>query len=91
MTWYLKGIKDDGTFTYTDCMDEKDFLKRARSLLVVRASLPETKPYELFTNQVLNYTGNEPFNFRTPPVFSTHSYVKASIYFILINFSVFSL
>lgn len=70
-------------------MDEKDFLKRARSLLVVRASLPETKPYELFTNQVLNYTGNEPFNFRTPPVFSTHSYVKASFFFYINQFFCF--
>lgn len=64
-------------------MEEKDFLKRARSLLVVRASLPVKNTYELFTNQVLNYTGIEPFNFRTPPVFSTHSYVKASIYLVI--------
>lgn len=72
-------------------MDEKDFLKRARSLLVVRTSLPVKAEYEIFTNQVLNYTGTEPFNFRTPPVFSSVAYVKASVNFLLIHFPMSSL
>ncbi|XP_054008169.1 receptor-type guanylate cyclase Gyc76C-like [Hylaeus anthracinus] len=48
-----------------NCMDPKDFLKRARSLMVV-ASTPPTQKYEEFTKKVREYSSKEPFNFPVP-------------------------
>lgn len=62
-----------------ECTLQKDFLQRARSLLVVVSSPPE-KSYENFTNKVREYNGKEPFKFTTPSVFS-NKYIKfISIY-----------
>ncbi|XP_076182873.1 receptor-type guanylate cyclase Gyc76C [Ptiloglossa arizonensis] len=48
-----------------NCMDPKDFLKRARSLMVV-VSTPPTQNYEEFTKKVREYSSKEPFNFVIP-------------------------
>lgn len=48
-----------------NCLEPKDFLKRARSLLVV-ASTPPTQNYEEFTKKVQKYTSRDPFNFTVP-------------------------
>lgn len=75
----------NGAFDKSDCLDEKDFLKRARSLLVVVASPPASSQYENFTKEVLEYTSKEPFKFQTPPVFKNVSYTKASSHLIIFN------
>lgn len=65
---------------YTSCDDIKDFLQRARSLLVVVSS-PPTYEYEDFTQKVREYNAKEPFNFLTPKVFENIQYQKfVSIY-----------
>ncbi|XP_011308844.1 guanylate cyclase 32E isoform X2 [Fopius arisanus] len=48
-----------------NCLEPKDFLKRARSLMVVTSS-PPTQNYEEFTKKVSDYTSKEPFNFSVP-------------------------
>ncbi|XP_076756060.1 receptor-type guanylate cyclase Gyc76C [Xylocopa sonorina] len=48
-----------------NCMEPKDFLKRARSLMVV-VSTPPTQNYEEFTKKVRDYSSKEPFNFIIP-------------------------
>ncbi|XP_012274988.1 receptor-type guanylate cyclase Gyc76C isoform X2 [Orussus abietinus] len=48
-----------------NCRDPKDFLKRARSLMVV-VSTPPTQSYEEFTKKVREYSSKEPFNFVIP-------------------------
>ncbi|XP_076675216.1 receptor-type guanylate cyclase Gyc76C isoform X3 [Andrena cerasifolii] len=48
-----------------NCMEPKDFLKRARSLMVV-VSTPPTQNYEEFTKKVREYSSKEPFNFVIP-------------------------
>jgi len=67
-------------------MEEKNFLKRARSLLVIVASPPSPEKYGVFTTKVLEFTSKDPFKFSTPNVFKNVSYVKAStvspIYFV---------
>lgn len=57
-----------------NCTLHKEFLQRARSLLVVVSSPPE-KSYENFTDKVREYNSKEPFNFTTPLVFS-NKYIK---------------
>jgi len=66
------------SFDVSNCMEEKNFLKRARSLLVIVASPPSPEKYEVFTNKVLEFTSKDPFKFSTPNVFKNVSYVKAS-------------
>lgn len=68
-----------GLFPYKNCMEEKNFLKRARSLLVVTASPPSPSQYEVFTKKVSDFTSRDPFKFSTPVVFKSVSFVKASI------------
>lgn len=51
--------------TWKDCMEPKDFLKRARSLMVV-VSTPPTQNYEEFTKKVREHSAKEPFNFVIP-------------------------
>lgn len=69
------------SFDMSNCMEEKNFLKRARSLLVIVASPPSPEKYGVFTNKVSEYTSKEPFKFPTPNVFKNASYVKfVSIY-----------
>lgn len=51
-----------------NCLEPKDFLKRARSLLVV-ASTPPIQSYEEFTTKVRKYTSRDPFNFTVPDLF----------------------
>lgn len=63
-----------------NCLEEKNFLKRARSLLVIVASPPVPDKYEIFTNKVLEFTSKDPFRFSTPFVFKNVSFVKASIF-----------
>ncbi|XP_060811458.1 receptor-type guanylate cyclase Gyc76C-like [Bombus pascuorum] len=48
-----------------NCLEPKDFLKRARSLMVV-VSTPPTRNYEEFTKKVREYSSKEPFNFVIP-------------------------
>ncbi|XP_034948736.1 receptor-type guanylate cyclase Gyc76C-like isoform X2 [Chelonus insularis] len=50
------------------CYEIKDFVKRARSLLVV-ALTPPAQSYEEFTKKVREYTSKEPFNFPIPDIF----------------------
>ncbi|XP_029172413.1 receptor-type guanylate cyclase Gyc76C-like [Nylanderia fulva] len=51
--------------TLKNCLEPKDFLKRARSLMVV-VSTPPTKNYEEFTKKVGQYNSKAPFNFIVP-------------------------
>ncbi|KAK2576982.1 hypothetical protein KPH14_011945 [Odynerus spinipes] len=51
--------------TLKNCLEPKDFLKKARSLMVV-ASTPPTQNYEEFTKKVREYSSKEPFNFIIP-------------------------
>ncbi|XP_017892325.1 receptor-type guanylate cyclase Gyc76C-like isoform X2 [Ceratina calcarata] len=48
-----------------NCLEPKDFLKKARSLMVV-VSTPPTQNYEEFTKKVRDYSSKEPFNFVIP-------------------------
>ncbi|KAK6625291.1 Receptor-type guanylate cyclase Gyc76C [Polyplax serrata] len=65
---------------FTSCDEQKDFLQRGRSLLVVVSS-PPTYEYEDFTQKVREYNTREPFNFVTPKLFETNQYQKfVSIY-----------
>ncbi|XP_050532707.1 receptor-type guanylate cyclase Gyc76C-like isoform X2 [Daktulosphaira vitifoliae] len=78
---YLWKQRSNGAYELADCMEERNFLKRARSLLVVMASQPTPSTYELFTKKVLDFTSKDPFKFSTPNVFKNVSYVKfVSIY-----------
>ena len=60
---------------FTSCDEQKDFLQRGRSLLVVVSS-PPTYEYEDFTQKVREYNSREPFNFVTPKLFETNQYQK---------------
>lgn len=60
---------------------EEQFLKRARSLLVVVATAPLQERYENFTRRVREYNERDPFNFTTPKFFDTLNFQKfVSIY-----------
>ncbi|XP_011254352.1 receptor-type guanylate cyclase Gyc76C [Camponotus floridanus] len=50
-----------------NCLEPKDFLKKARSLMVV-VSTPPTQNYGEFTKKVQEYSSKEPFNFVIPPL-----------------------
>ncbi|XP_058808902.1 receptor-type guanylate cyclase Gyc76C-like isoform X2 [Phymastichus coffea] len=74
--------KPDHYENLRNCQDpkDKDFLKRARSLMVV-ASTPPTQNYEEFTQKVRNYSNKEPFNFPVPERFLLDKFEKhVSIY-----------
>lgn len=71
--------EDRNGFVINNCLDEKNFLKRARSLLVINASPPSQAQYTVFTQKVLEFTSKDPFKFGTPNVFKSISFVKASI------------
>ncbi|XP_014217380.1 receptor-type guanylate cyclase Gyc76C-like [Copidosoma floridanum] len=60
-----------------NCQDPKDwnFLKRARSLMVV-ASTPPTQNYEEFTRKVREYSSKDPFNFPVPERFLLDKFEK---------------
>ncbi|KAK0174681.1 hypothetical protein PV327_010421 [Microctonus hyperodae] len=58
-----------------NCLEPKDFLKRARSLMVV-APTPPTQSYEKFTKKVREYTNKEPFNFTVPEILQQMKYSK---------------
>lgn len=61
-----------------NCNEVEKYKQRARSLLVIVSSPPESK-YENFTVKVREYNKREPFNFSTPQLFM--KYVKfVSIY-----------
>uniref|UniRef100_A0ABD2W0E8 Guanylate cyclase n=1 Tax=Trichogramma kaykai TaxID=54128 RepID=A0ABD2W0E8_9HYME len=68
-------------YNLPDCMDpkDKDFLVRARSLMVVAAT-PPTHNYMEFTEKVRHYTAQEPFNFPLPSLFQTKFEKHVSIY-----------
>lgn len=72
--------RGNGAFDMSSCLEERNFLKRARSLLVIGASPPSPTQYEVFTKKVLEFTSKDPFKFSTPSVFKNVSYVKVSIY-----------
>ncbi|XP_076290712.1 receptor-type guanylate cyclase Gyc76C isoform X2 [Lasioglossum baleicum] len=57
--------KPDHYANLRNCMEPKDFLKKAQSLMVV-VSTPPTQKYDEFTKKVLEYNGKEPFNFPYP-------------------------
>lgn len=83
--------RGNGALDMSSCLEERNFLKRARSLLVISASPPSPTQYEVFTKKVLEFTSKDPFRFQTPSVFKNVSYVKASIYlyqFVYNNFDV---
>lgn len=69
---------DDFTKNTTCFQLQKDFLKRAQSLLVV-ASTPPTPMYENFTEKVRMYNSKEPFNFTTPTIFNIQKFQKVII------------
>ncbi|XP_032674981.1 receptor-type guanylate cyclase Gyc76C-like [Odontomachus brunneus] len=48
-----------------NCLEPKNFLQKARSLMVVVSS-PPTQVYEDFTKKVRDYNSKKPFNFTTP-------------------------
>lgn len=48
-----------------NCLEPKNFLQKARSLMVVVSS-PPTQVYEVFTKRVREYNSKEPFNFIMP-------------------------
>ncbi|KAK0094945.1 hypothetical protein PV326_009569 [Microctonus aethiopoides] len=58
-----------------NCLEPKDFLKRARSLMVV-APTPPTQSYEEFTKKVREYTNKEPFNFTVPEILQQMKWSK---------------
>ncbi|XP_063226252.1 receptor-type guanylate cyclase Gyc76C-like isoform X2 [Bacillus rossius redtenbacheri] len=58
-----------------NCLADPNFLKRARSLLVVVSS-PPVQSYENFTSSVRHYTTQPPFNFPLPPLFIHSSFQK---------------
>lgn len=62
---------------FNSCDEQKDFLQRGRSLLVVVSS-PPTYEYEDFTQKVREYNTREPFNFVTPKLFETIQYQKVN-------------
>ncbi|KAF5306158.1 hypothetical protein FQR65_LT07434 [Abscondita terminalis] len=66
---------------YSSCeQHQKDFVNRARSLLMVVTTQP-LKNYEKFTEMVSDYNTREPFNFGVPPFLSNQNYTKfVSIY-----------
>ncbi|XP_076380878.1 receptor-type guanylate cyclase Gyc76C isoform X1 [Megalopta genalis] len=57
--------KPDHFENLRNCLEPKDFLKKARSLMVV-VSTPPTQNYEEFTKKVREYSSKEPFNFIIP-------------------------
>lgn len=89
---FLLEQRGNGAFDMSNsCLEERNFLKRARSLLVISASPPSPTQYEVFTKKVLEFTSKDPFRFPTPSVFKNVSYVKASIYlnpFVYNNFDI---
>lgn len=58
-----------------NCLEPKDFLKRARSLMVV-VSTPPTQNYEEFTKKVREYSSKEPFNFVIPELLRKYEKVE---------------
>lgn len=79
--------RGNGALDMSSCLEERNFLKRARSLLVVVASPPSPDKYEVFTKKVLEFTSKDPFRFSTPNVFKNVSYVKVN-YFITITYNI---
>lgn len=61
------GAEPEHFDTLKNCLEPKDFLKRARSLMVV-VSTPPTQNYGEFTKKVQEYSSKEPFNFVIPPL-----------------------
>lgn len=57
-----------------NCQEPKDFLKRARSLMVVVLT-PPSKNYEDFSRRVLEFNGKSPFNFPHPPLLKKYEKV----------------
>lgn len=67
--------RPDDLNTLKNCLEPKDFLKKARSLLVV-VSTPPAQNYEEFIKKVREYNIKEPFNFVTPELFITEKFQK---------------
>lgn len=61
---------------------QRDFEKRAKSLLVVVSTKPLDN-YENFTKKVSDYNGKEPFNFTIPPILNNFQKVSLSIILFL--------
>lgn len=67
----------------SSCDEQNDFLRRARSLLVVVSSPPSVN-YENFTEKVRKYTEADiPFHFILPDIFANQSYQKVIFYSFL--------
>jgi len=62
---FIIGTEPEHFSNLKNCLEPKDFLKRARSLMVVVSTAP-TKNYEEFTKKVRYYNSIEPFNFIVP-------------------------
>lgn len=92
-------IREAAKYLYTtdqiskceSCTKLSNFLKRARSLLVI-VSTPPTENYGEFTNEVKTYSNSDPFNFSLPPIFSQNNYTKVIVtIFILIDHKIINL
>lgn len=65
---------------YSSChAHQRDFEKRARSLLVVVSKEPNQQMYEKFTKEVREYNSRKPFDFKTPDFFHTQNFQKVSV------------
>ncbi|XP_054274284.1 receptor-type guanylate cyclase Gyc76C-like isoform X2 [Macrosteles quadrilineatus] len=71
--WRIENPKSGKTLV--SCSEEMNYLRRAQSLLVVVPS-PPAETYEEFSDKVREYNAQPPFNFPTPPVFTTSDMSK---------------
>lgn len=60
---------------FATCFTQKDFEKRAKSLLVVTMTPPDHE-YKNFTAKVREFNKKEPFNFVKPAIFDAFSTVS---------------
>jgi hypothetical protein len=73
LAWFLAANEYINKFP--TCFTQKDFEKRAKSLLVVTMTAPDHK-YEHFTSEVREFNKKEPFNFIKPAIFDAFSTVS---------------
>lgn len=73
--YFCKFLEPDSFEKTRNCLEAKDFLKKARSLLVVVATSP-TQGYEEFTKKVSEYNKMEPFKFGLPKLFEKARFEK---------------
>jgi hypothetical protein len=74
LAWFLAANEYINKFP--TCFTQKDFEKRAKSLLVVTMTMPDHK-YENFTAEVREFNKKEPFRFVKPPIFDAFNTVSS--------------